>query len=890
MEKSGEEFFFSWPAAFQAGVEAAGGKGWNLGRLERYGFKIPAGGVLLAGAYQYFIEENNLREATKEIAQSLTIGNIGEKETEEKLFLIREKIKAGLISPHIQEEMITKLKYTGILEKPVAVRSSATAEDASGASFAGIHESFLNVLGLDNILSAIKACYASLWTTRAVAYRQKMKIRDNEVIQAVVILEMVDAVASGIGFTCDPRTGRQDVLVINANYGLGECVVGGIVDPDEYCLDFNPKYALPKIIKKRIGRKEGKTVAKADGGTTFVKSPESAPEQVLSDENMKRLSLLISRVYAALGQGEQHQDIEWVFDGKDFILVQARPVTVMPRYTYSEIKNQPDIWDNTGYKESNSMVQSNLNWCLSKNSLDTLIEASFKAIGYPLLTGMQYHRLFQGRVYGNLAAIQWIYYDVFGLTPRELSITFGQRTAIENLNENPFKGISGCSRIFNSLKFLFVMAKIKMNASKFFEMVGGYVEVWLRKGFQNVNDKEFINIYNDMAQKNEEASTVFSMMMGAASFHIRILIQKLDKVFPGKGNAVTNALMVGGADITSAQHGYRLTEMAEIARSDTDAQRFFSVEPFNPLLWETEIPDKSPFKQSFHTFLAEYGHRGIHELDIINPRWREDPSYLLDTIRSTLNTADINKIKARQKEIGDKSWREFNQKLPFYRRFTIKYRVRQAQKGAELREMSKSVLVKTFEPFRMMALEIGRRFEVKGIIEKQSDIFHCAWPELFSVLSGDWDGKGLDILVAERKVRRNDLQKLSPPGLIVGEVPQLTEPVTCKKGNTLNGIGVAAGRASGKAKLIYHPNEGGKLKNGDVLVAPLTDPAWTPLFLRVAAVVMETGGIISHGAIVAREYGIPAVTNIPGLMEIIKDDQEIIVDGDEGKVFLLRCL
>ena len=887
MEKGCGAFFFSWPEAFQAGVEAAGGKGWNLGRLERYGFRVPTGGVLVAGTYQGFIEENNLLEDVEDIAQSVTISNIGEKGIEEKLFLIRERIKAGHISPHIQEELISRLKNIGILDKPLAVRSSATAEDTAGASFAGIHESFLNVWGMDNILFAIKGCYASLWTTRAVAYRRKMNFRDDQVIQAVVILEMVEAKAAGIGFTCDPRIGRQDVLVINANYGLGECIVGGVVDPDEYYLCSNFQHALPEISKKRIGRKEGKTVAKADGGTIFVKSSESAPEQVLSDENMKQLGLLILRVYAALGQGEQHQDIEWVFDGKDFILVQARPVTVLPRYIYSEIKNQPDFWANTGYKESNPMVQSTLNWCLSKNSLDTLIEAPFKAIGYPLLPGLQYNRLFQGRVYGNFAASQWICYDAFGLTPQENSTLFGEnRAAIENLDENPLKGILGCKRMFNGLKYLFVMAKIKKNASKFFDMVGDCLESWLRKDFQNLKDKEFINMYNDVAKINKEASTVFSVMMGLATFPTRILIQKLDKFFPGKGNAVTNALMVGSADITSAQHGYRLMEIAEIARSDTDAQRFFSAEPFNPLLWETELPDKSPFKQSFSTFLTDFGHRGIHELDIINPRWREDPSYLLGTVRSILNTADIGKIIARQKEIKDRAWREFNQRIPIYRRFTMKYLIRQTRKGAELREMSKSVLVKTYELFRIMALEVGLRFEVKRILEKQSDIFHCDWSELFSILSGDWDGKGLDILVAERKAKRNDLEKLSPPDLIVGEVPQIAEPVAHGLGNTLCGIGVATGRASGKAKLIYHPNEGGKLESGDILVAPLTDPAWTPLFLKVSAVVMETGGIISHGAIVAREYGIPAVTNIPGLMKIMKDSQLIVVDGDEGKIYL----
>lgn len=356
MEKNCGTLFLSWPEAFQAGVDITGGKGWNLGRLDRYEFRIPAGGVLAAGAYRNFIEENNLLEATEKIAQSVSIGNIGEREIEEKLFLIREKIKAGIISPHIKEELASKLKDIGILKKPLAVRSSATAEDASGTSFAGIHESFLNVRGMDNILYTIKGCYASLWTPRAVAYRRKMDVKDGKVIPAVVIMEMVEAKAAGVGFTCDPRTGRGDVMVISANFGLGESVVSGAIEPDEYRLRLG---YWPEITEKIIGRKEGMTVPGKHGGTEFARPVESMAGQALSDENIVKLSFLILRVFEALGSGEQHQDIEWVFDGSEFILVQTRPVTALPRYTCAEIKEQPDIWSNANFRDAIPVVQSN---------------------------------------------------------------------------------------------------------------------------------------------------------------------------------------------------------------------------------------------------------------------------------------------------------------------------------------------------------------------------------------------------------------------------------------------------------------------------------------------------------------------------------------------------
>lgn len=252
-----------------------------------------------------------------------------------------------------------------------------------------------------------------------------------------------------------------------------------------------------------------------------------------------------------------------------------------------------------------------------------------------------------------------------------------------------------------------------------------------------------------------------------------------------------------------------------------------------------------------------------------------------------METADLGRIRARQKEKADEARREANQRVPFYRRGLVNNLLKQAVKGSELRETAKSVLVKiqVFD-MRLVFQEIGRRLAGKGILAEPADIYHCALSEILSILRGDWGGRGLDVLVAERKARRKELEALSPPDLIIDEVPHFAEPAARTPGNALAGMGVAAGRASGAARVIYHPNEGEKLQAGDVLVAPSTDPGWTPLFLRASAIVMEAGGSLSHGAIVAREYGIPAVVNIPGVLKIIKDGQLITVDGYDGKVYL----
>ncbi len=875
MKTSRGVFFFSWSEACRAGVECAGGKGWNLGNLERYGFNIPSGGVLTVEAYQSFIEENNLFESLGDITRSVTISNIAEKEIEQKLSLIGEKFRAGHIPGYIQEELISSLKNHGILDKQLAVRSSASAEDSAGASFAGIHESFLNIRGMDSILSAIKECYASLWSPRAVAYRRKMNFKDNEVGQAVVIMVMVVAEAAGVGFTCDPRTGREDVVLINANFGLGESVVSGVVEPDEYRLDY-----WGETPEKKIGRKEGKTIARASGGTEFVESAGLAAGQVLSDDNIRRLGLLIQRAFDTLGRGEQHQDIEWVFDGKDFALVQARPVTARPRYTFDELKSQPDFWSNANLKDAFPMVMSTLNW-----SLWNYLMAGTKQIP-KIPAGLKIQRLYQGRAYWNLSLVQWINYDAFGIKPGQINEYGGGFQQEIKINEKrPYRGIKGIKRIGRILKLVFTVMKNTKKAPKHFARVESLTDTLLKEDLKSLDERELINRIFEIKSAFGQYWPVFLSFVRGGD--ISPLVKVLEKYFPGKGKAYANALMTGKGDITSAEQGYRLVELAEVARGDASARGFLSAVPFHPLQWEKELPGESRFKQSLRNFLAEYGHRGVYEMDMINPCWREDPSYLLHVVRSTMESADLGKIKARQKEKADQIWREIRQRVPFYSRGLVNYLLKQAVKGAELREKGKSVLVKIqIFDLRLVFQEIGRRLAGKGILAESNDIYHCALSEIFSILRGEWSGRGLDVMMAERKVLRKEMEALSPPDLIIDEVPLFAEPAAPGPGNTLEGMGVAAGKASGAAKLVCHPDGGKKLQEGDVLVAPSTDPGWTPLFLKACAIVMEAGGSLSHGAIVAREYGIPAVVNIPGVMKIIKDSQLITVDGDEGRVYL----
>ncbi len=433
-------YFLTWEEAFLSGASLSGGKGWNLGRLCRYGFNIPKGGVLAAQVYHRYMKYNGLQNRADNIASFITTENMGEADVKNSLEQLRRKILGGSMPPDILKDLKDQLYSLGGLEKSWAVRSSAVGEDSENNSFAGIHDSFLNVNGIDDILSAVKGCYASLWSQRAIVYRKRMKLSNN-VAAAVVIMEMVKAQVAGVGFTCDIQSGRLDRMIINANFGLGESVVNGSVDPDIYYLDMDVLNSRPRIVERKIGSKKGITVLNGKNGTTFMAAEQSSSDQVLSDENIIKLGAIMERVFDALGNSEQQQDVEWVYDGRDFILVQSRPVTIMPRKTFPALQNRSDVWSNGNYRDAVPMVQSPLNRRLMKSIIDNIHYKSFTVLDYQLPVGIQFSRFFKGRLYCNLSAYQWALYDCMGSRPDGFNMFWGgHQPSIDIGDLKPRKG------------------------------------------------------------------------------------------------------------------------------------------------------------------------------------------------------------------------------------------------------------------------------------------------------------------------------------------------------------------------------------------------------------------------------------------------------------------
>jgi pyruvate,water dikinase len=362
--------FLSWLDAYEAGASVCGGKGYNLARLARYGFRVPRGGVLPAGAPL-------------------------------------SEIRRGL-------------EQLGLLGAKVAVRSSATVEDSARASFAGIHRSYLNVSGSDAVEQAAQGCIDSLETPEAVAYRHRLGYGEEEVRCAVVICEMVEARCAGVAFSCDPATGRRDLILIDAAEGLGEAVASGRVNPQRM------------IWRNQCGR-----LVREGGPSIGALLPERLEEE---------LPHLVERVHWALGEGGEPQDVEWAYDGQHLWMLQARPVTNLPRAGWPQTAALPRYWSTANLKDNLPGPPCELSWSSLSNIVAEALYAAPKAVGYAVPAGMEVVRRFQGRAFFDLTSIQWAFYDCFGVMPADTVKSIGGSQPVIPVPPDPLKGPQGRSR------------------------------------------------------------------------------------------------------------------------------------------------------------------------------------------------------------------------------------------------------------------------------------------------------------------------------------------------------------------------------------------------------------------------------------------------------------
>jgi rifampicin phosphotransferase len=852
-----------WGDAFAAGADVCGGKGFHLARLHRYGFRVPRGGVITVAAYDSVVPQvpSELLRALAPVPADHATGPA----TVAVLDRVRQALETVPLPPDVDEAIDALLDRFDLHGTPVAVRSSATAEDGAAASFAGIHRSFLNVRGREQISQAIRGCFASLWTPQALAYRRRMGFRDDQVRCAVVLCEMVRAQgqdeprAAGVAFTFDPLTGRRDRIVVDATSGLGDAVVNGRVDP------------------RRL-------VFHIVGSELALREREPGPS-VLPLEREEELAHTLLRLHWALGDGQDPQDVEWAFDGRDIWILQARPATRIRRPYPEAIAALPRYWSTANIKEAVPGVVSMLSWSLIGTVVERVAFAGVIVTGYTLPPGVEIVRRFEGRGYFDLTLMQWVLYDALGVTPGQMVRAIGGHQPQISLPSERTYGLHGVRRAMARMKLMRRVWRIERDLAVAIERHHSLLSELKNLGLSQLTPRELMAALARLSAEHTSLDLAVGLANAAAGPWQLALEQALGWLFGDHARAMLGRLLAGTREVTSAEHGYAILHLARVALEDPIAQTWLE-SPAPASSW-VELPESSPFRRAFAAFLEQYGHRAVYEAEALNPRWIEDPTYIVNEVRRGLaepQRLSHHESAERRREDAEREVRRRSR----WRAPLILFLVRRLRRAVAMREAAKSALAATMVPSRRIVLDIGRRLVEAGYLDAPADALHLCAADLRCYLEGWWDGRGARELTLDRaRQRERWLAQDAPPDVIVEDPKGQVGPpieVSVREGNVWTGIGAAPGRARGLARIVRHPNEAQHLRAGDVLVAPSTDPGWTPLFLRASAIVMETGGYLSHGAIVAREYGIPAVVNLPGVLREVRDGDSLVVDGDRGRV------
>ena len=860
----------TWDEAFAAGSAVVGGKGWNLARLARYGFAVPRGGVVAASVYAELFRMPDVAALAAPLA-TVTPADVERADVQAKLSALRDLvIRMGLPTAACQA-VGRFLDHAGLEGRPLAVRSSAVAEDGAGAAFAGVHESHLGVSGLDAVCAAASRCFASLWTPHAVAYRRRMGVADDATPCAVVLCEMVGdprrgPAAAGVAFSCDPVTGERQVVTIELAAGRGDAVVQGAVAPQRYA------------------------VRRAGLATEIARLDDTSDAAVLDDDAIEALAALVLRVHWALGDGDTPQDVEWAYDGRTLWMLQSRPVTRLPRWTFPGVPTRTPTWSDGNIRDSLPRPLTMATWSLLDANAQAIVYASARLVEYPLPPGMQVLRRFGGRPYFDLDSLQWSLYDSIGILPADTNLTMGGfQSEIPVPDGSPMRGCAGLARARRRLRLVGRLRRFQRDARQRIDALVAQARQSRAVDLSVLSDDRLLARFRDLQSVGAAYEPVLQLAATYSGVWARALEWVLERAARGRARALVFRLLAASGDVASAEHGFRLQELADRAAGDVAAEA--ALRDSDPWAWR-ELPADAPFRTAMEDYLDRFGHRAVFEMELASTRWAEDPHYVLEQVRFHLDHPPVGKARSRAADVRRGAEAELAT-FPAVLRPVARWVLARARHGAALRENAKSGSAAAIALIRQMCLEVGRRLQAAGRIAAADDVFHLSLVEVEAWMTGAWDGTGAGALVADRRAHLAAQQDLELPGVIEeapaaprgGDSRTVAATATpAPGGDAWSGVAAAPGAAEGAACVLRTPHDGGRMGRNDVLVAPSTDPGWTPLFLRASALVTETGGYLSHGAVVAREFGLPAVVNVRDAMRTLTDGDRLRVDGTAGRV------
>ncbi len=824
-----------------ADLPLVGGKGLNLGKLTRAGFLVPPGFCLTTDAYRGAIE--TIKTHSSETVQTVTLPE------------------------SLQAEVLTA--YNRLGAGRVAVRSSATAEDLPDASFAGQQDSFLNVDGDAELLDKIKLCWASLWSDRAIAYRRDHGIEETQLAMAVVVQVMIDAEVSGVMFTRSPTGG--DELVIESNWGLGESVVSGEVTPDHFTVSRETGAVIRETVvtKRRMVALEGMQ-------TVPIGQREIPSLQRGRIAELSKIGMRVEALYSA------PQDIEWAYADEQFHCLQTRPITTLTDAAEIERLRRQEIETLQRRADEGGTVWSRYNlsevlpaplpmtWAIMQEFMSGRGGFGLTCRELGFLPSRRFDEegmldLICGRLYFNLS--REVEFNFHGFL-FEHDFQQLKRDPHKAIYPQPTPNIKRSNTLF-WLKFPYYIVKAitaelkhhkirkdldQVLLKEIFPTFKEYVQAQKQIALEKLPDEQVIDKFREWREKtlNDFAKEALK-----ATVFAHYAYQQLETVL---------------------QHCFGETEARDLARLlITGLDDDLTVDA-NLKMWAVahgELP--------LEDFLGKHGHRSVGEFELAQPRWCEDPSYVEQIIASFRANPDANPTKHLQAQEAERAKaRNRLAKLPTKKAAAFRKKIDSAleltQRYMPFREAAKFYLMLGYQLIRKALSELDRRYQLDG------GTFYLVPDELARLIQGE----DLQPTIAERRTTRARLLKIELPNVIYSDIlNRIGEPEAIEAKDEIQGLGVSIGVTTGEAYVLRDVTEAQIAGKNYILVCPSTDPGWTPLFLHAAGLVMEYGGMLSHGAVVAREYGIPAVVNITAATQRIQSGQRLHVDGARGVVSIL---
>jgi rifampicin phosphotransferase len=852
-------------------VALAGGKGAHLGELSRIaGIRVPAGFCVTTDAFRRIMAAPDW---PGDQVGRLSRLDPGDRQAIRDLSARVRRAVAGIVIPADLAAAITRAVTDLGGQAACAVRSSATAEDLPAASFAGQQDTYLNVTGPAAVLEHVSRCWASLFTERAVTYRLRGGLGQRTVRMAVVVQRMVFPQAAGILFTADPVTGDRKVVSVEASFGLGEALVSGLVNPDVYQVR-DGRLAARSVAAKRLA-----SYAQPGGGTReLAVDPERQEQPALTDPQVVRLAALGRRIEAHFGRP---QDIEWCLAGDEFQIVQSRPITTLfPVPPASDQENH--VYISVGHQQ--------------------MMTDPMKPLGLSVwqLTTPRPMSEAGGRLFVDVTqllgapATRAGFLQVAGRSDPLLEDAL--RTVIDRGDFIPALPDTGPGEVPGAPPADGATDPIETDPAIVTELVGrGQASIAALK--RDIQAKSGLALLDFILADFQElrrvlfdprSHQVFMSAMEASWW----LNEKLGE-WLGEKNAVDTLTQSVPNNVTS-EMGLALLDVADVIRQYPEVVAF--LEHVKDENFTGELPavhGGRAARDAIAAYLDKYGMRCVGEIDITKPRWSERPATLVPMILGNIRNFEPGAagrrfaqglFKAREKEQelltrlralpdGEAKAAEVKRKIDRVRTF-IGYR-----------EYPKYFMISRYFVYKLALLEEADRLVRAGVLADREDIFYLRLAEYRdAVAANQVDGE----LIRQRKDAFASYQALTPPRVLTsdGEVITGTYRRAGVPAGALTGLPVSAGTVEGRARVILDMADAG-LEAGDILVTAYTDPSWTPAFVAAAGLVTEVGGLMTHGAVIAREYGLPAVVGVERATQLIRDGQRVRVHGTDGYIELL---